>query len=861
MYQNINLNGNWQLQPGAKKPGNFNYTVPVPAMVDNCKPSFNWQDNDYFWYKKEIHLKTTQITENAWLQLEQVQFGTEVWLNGKQVGGDIPCYTSQWFDLNEYIRVGNNTLLVRVGQKHTLPKHSAVGNDQERLAWIPGIWGDVQLHLYGQGRVRWLRVLPDIDTDRLNLRFEIENFTASKLSFTLEWQIIEKKSQDNLTSVFRQKINIDAGVVASSKNDIAVTNYKLWLPESPSLYTVAFKLFDTAGRVVHKGETDFGFRKFEIRDGHFYLNNQRKVLLGSNIAFHRLLNDSTRGTLLWDEAWIKKALIDIPKENNLSFFRFHLGHAYNRWYDLADEYGIMLEDEWGFWESGGSPTQIEKEFMAWIRENCNRPSIVIWNALNESSDEVITQEIIPRMKKLDPTRPWQHVDFNEDHPYIYSLGPVLNGKKFGFSRSIFDLQKSESPSMVNEFEWWWLDRENNPSKLTEIIVERWLGRNPTKEMLLDHQAFLAAELGELWRRLDLDAIMPFVYLSVGEGATANWFDGPLKKLKPKPVLIAYKNAFSPIGVSLELWDRHLVCGEKRDINIFLFNDRPSNEDVSLCVYNKNQPETIFFNQQFPLLAGAREIVPFNWDVPFKPGSFLLRAEIKSANGKILAFSEKQVHVFDKIEKPDCIPTLAIADPSREISDFLESHKITFKYYQQSLEGVDCVLFNLDSIELIDKGLRKSLTKFVQDGGRLIFQETEFSIKNEKHFKVLNDLKLKITPQDDSEMGGYNSYVFVEDIQHPMWEGIETEHLKMFNGALGGEMVSAYDVVPCRDFKTHARCGLSLATPAVMEIPYGKGKVIISRIQIRGRLNKTRQGDLFNRRYDPVAEHYFWNLIK
>ena len=84
---------------------------------------------------------------------------------------------------------------------------------------------------------------------------------------------------------------------------------------------------------------------------------------------------------------------------------------------------------------------------------------------------------------------------------------------------------------------------------------------------------------------------------------------------------------------------------------------------------------------------------------------------------------------------------------------------------------------------------------------------------------------------------------------------------MLNGGLGGEIVSQHNVRPSVPYNTLASCHLNLKVPAVMEIPSGKGWIIISRIQIRGRLLLGKQGSLYERRYDPVAEQYFWNLIQ
>ena len=131
-YRKLALNGTWQLAAGKTQPEKWERTVPVPGLVDLAEPELNWQRYRYFWYRKVFELPGDAQFNRAILQLEQVQFGTEVWLNGHRVGGDIPCYTSQEFDLTPFLRrKGENELLVRVGAKETLPPESAVGNDFE----------------------------------------------------------------------------------------------------------------------------------------------------------------------------------------------------------------------------------------------------------------------------------------------------------------------------------------------------------------------------------------------------------------------------------------------------------------------------------------------------------------------------------------------------------------------------------------------------------------------------------------------------------------------------------------------------------------------------------------------------------
>jgi len=75
-------------------------------------------------------------------------------------------------------------------------------------------------------------------------------------------------------------------------------------------------------------------------------------------------------------------------------------------------------------------------------------------------------------------------------------------------------------------------------------------------------------------------------------------------------------------------------------------------------------------------------------------------------------------------------------------------------------------------------------------------------------------------------------------------------------------VSQHDVMTAAGIRVLARCGLQLRIAAVFEIPCGKGRVVVSRLQLRGRLlDGTPGGSLFARRTDPVLQRYLLNLVK
>ena len=866
----IRLNGQWDVQPsrGLLIPPEWCYTVQVPGLVDGAEPAYDVQAFDCHWHRKTFDLPPESIRPTARLVLEQAMFGTEVWLNGRRLGGDIACYTSQVYDVPDGVLLEReNVLMVCVGSRRTLPSESAVGKDQERETFIPGIWGDVSLILAGTVHITHVQVVPQVDGAAAELRVTVRNRAAAERDIRVSTRIYEKRSGRQASG----EIEMQAMVVPEGETVITfhhgIRDMKLWSPESPFLYEVVAGVRVEAAP-EDMSRTTFGMRSFAIKNGHFFLNGQRVFLRGGNIAFHRFLSDAERGTLPWDPAWIKRVLIDIPKAHNFNFFRNHLGQMYNRWYDIADEYGMLLQNEWQFWMATGTHDQILREFSCWVTDNVNHPSIVIWDALNESSDAVVQNEVVPAMKRLDPTRPWESVDFVEDHPYVYSLGPVLNDRKFGCTRSLEDIAYSPEPTVINEFLWWWLDRDGNPAPLTHEVVERWLGREYTQKELQEHQCFLARELVELFRRMRVDAVQPFVYLSNNAGPTAHWFSGPIAELHPKPILSALKESFAPFGLSVELWDRHFSPGEHRAMQLFIFNDNPAPAAGSVCYGVQADDGRWIMSRTMEVVveASGLKIVPIVMGMPGADGRYSLRAELLvPGEEQPVAASHKPAFVVSATAPPPALlqSGVVVADGTGEVSSFVGQAGIPCTGLEQAdLSRTWPVIVVEDMIQSAAyRSKMADLSLMVAAGGTLILLEPEKGVLGAVTIPILTDVDLHIRLRADLDKGGYDSYVFAEDHGHPLWRGITRDHLKMFNGAFGGEVVSQHDVIPGRAVHALARCGLKLHTPAVMEIPYGKGRVIVSRIQTRGRLiGSADPAPLYARRKDPVIQRYFFNLL-
>lgn len=861
----FSLNGTWQITGGtAEQPENFSSTITVPSVVDTAEPPYDWLRFQYHWYRTAFRVKQHSSAQNYFLKISQSMFGTKVWLNGSYLGGSISCYTSHEYLLNKALRFNEeNELLIRVGAKEMLPPESAVGRDQEKEQYTPGIWGDVDLIITGAARVKLVQVISHIDTELAEVRTWIENNLAEESVVTVFAGVQEKKSQRKVSPMESRQISVAGNSTAEVIFQLPIEAVQRWSPDHPFLYEAVIHLQQN-NQPIDECRTTFGMREFKIIGADFFLNGKKILLRGGNIAFHRFLSDSQRKLLPWNEAWIKKLFIDIPKAHNFNFFRNHLGQLYNRWYDVADEYGMLVQNEWHFWGATGSSGQIRKEFTEWLHDNWNHPCIVIWDPLNESSDETIQREIVPEMKQLDPTRPWESVDFLEEHPYIYSLGMVLNHRKFGFSRSLQELEQLPVPSMINEFLWWWCNNTWEPTILTKEIVERWLGKNYSTEELIAHQSFLAQELIELFRRLRIKAIQPFVYLSNNDGPTAHWFLGDIKDLQPKPVLSAVKNAFAPFGVSIELWDRHFFESENRSVNIFVFNDSPKQKEGILSMGITTSSGEWKTKKEIPMSVDAAGDVVVQEQIvfPSEPGKYFLRGEIIE-EGICRSYSKKICYVFKKPE-PVRKKSVILFDPSNEIDTFLRKNNIPIVSFENSDWSSSDVLFIngrvFSSPAYCSK--KKEIESFVRNGGTLILNEPEFRLIGAAECEIIPGIMLKISQRDDIDKGGYDSYVFAEDPTHALWHNIEKDHLKLLNGACGGEMVSEYTVEFSLPSHPLARCGMQLNIHAVSELHVGKGKIILNRIQLRGRLTPSDSSytELYARRPDPVAQQFLFNLL-
>lgn len=709
----LSLDGTWRIDDSVSPssiPTAFAHTVPVPGLADMAEPGFKDVDlfdsrelisnrirtpgsnvpesarvlsagiprqaRNYFWYRRTFRAGSPRRV--ATLKVAKAQFGTYVWLNGKPIGEHAGCFTAGYFDLTDAIRwSADNDLLIRVGaHPAVLPDTYPTGTDFEKLKWTPGIYDSVSVEFADNPRIESVQVAPRIATSAILVQTRLINRGPAG-EFLLQHSVKPAKSAGTVAKSTPLRVELKAGETRTLTETIRIPRATLWTPEHPNLYLLETHSDGDSTR------TRFGMREFrsDSKTKRFYLNGQVHYLRGTNITLHRFFEDPDRGGLPWDEAWVRRLLVDIPRRMHWDSMRFCIGPVPDKWLEIADEAGLLIQNEFFVWtgepswDKGYSRTydvaETIRQYSEWVQDNWNHPSVVIWDANNESLEPLFGAKIIPAVRSLDLSRrPWENSfnppaapdDPREDHPYLFINDYFGTDTLFDMARletmdgsGIENGTKSEYTRLINEYGWLWLNRDGTPTPLTERLYARLLGTGATAEQRLSLNAYLLAAETEFWRaHRQYAGILHFVYLTGGApGAyTADHFRS-VKALELEPHFADYVGeAFKPLGVYLNFHQPTLRAGEMRVFKIMLVNDRDIAARGTLALSLRSEAGGMLRQVEVPFSIAALGDAAFELSlvVPRVSGRHLLSATARpeGQGSTEPTVSRRRVTVIDRL---------------------------------------------------------------------------------------------------------------------------------------------------------------------------------------------------------------------
>ena len=706
----ISLNGEWEFEQTVRAfaPEKFTRKIPVPGLIHLATPRIDEYEKffkkgsnlesvskltflnrdytpKYSWYKREISIDKSLEGKQLYLTIKKSQFQTYVYVNGRIMGQSMECYTPITLNITDAINFGEkNEIIIQVGDRAWLSNDAAGSIDQEKIHYLPGIWDDVFISVTGDIMIDKALFLPSFAQEKVTVKAKIRSAYPPQMRNSikmfhpckLEIRIKEKKSG----KMVAKKI-VDLTITRNNdtffETILPVENPKAWSPEAPFLYEGEIEVIDK-GKLSDLFVTSFGIRDF-TREGRFFaLNGEKYYLRGSNITLHRFFEDPDCSNLAWNKEWVKKMLIDIPKSVNWNAMRICVGIVPDFWNDLCDEYGIVLQNEWMYWQNNGKEDQIRKEYSNWVWSDGNHPSIVIWDAINENKNTFIGNVLIPELKKLDPTRIWDagymtgadmtgFDEMDEPHPYrtMHPRGKIpetfLKKPYTLGDLNVWDPRHKEAldagvPQLVNEYGWMWLWRDGTPSKLSFLNFDYYLGPRATSEERWNFQAYwLQLETELLRTERSMAGILSFCLLTNNYGFTGDWFMNNIKDLEISPTLKWHKHSFAPQAVFINLpdqrYNKHIpvsIPGSNLLFTLIGINDYKelASGKVHLKLFDNKGKIIRELKQSIEIPSFGKREIPCMIQLPAQKGGYLLVAEFYRENKKEPTISRRYLKIGD-----------------------------------------------------------------------------------------------------------------------------------------------------------------------------------------------------------------------
>lgn len=425
-FGTIPVPGNWELY-GHGDPIYTNYVYPwsydlkEPCTITPHKngpavpnPPHIPADNPTGCYRTEFTIPECFEGRDTYLRFDGVETACYVWINGIPVGysedSKLPCE----FRITDSIGPGKNTMAVQV------MKFASGSYLEDQDYW----------HLAGIDRSVWLISKPKLCIEDYKITAEPDLYRGggrisadvfvSREPYYADHTILARVYAPDGTRLAETTADIRAG--AEYRTDVNPTDAAgrirfelpevlLWSTESPSLYTITFTLLSPDGEECDREACRFGFKKLEVKNGVVYLNGTRLLILGVNRHDHCFKGGRTVSVEHMTEE------IRQMKRMNINSVRTCHYPDNPEWYNLCDEYGILLVCECNLETHGvnGALSHTPSYAMNYVERAMrmvttykNHVSIYSWSLGNESGTGANHAAMYGFIKEYDKTRLCQY---------------------------------------------------------------------------------------------------------------------------------------------------------------------------------------------------------------------------------------------------------------------------------------------------------------------------------------------------------------------------------------------------------------------------------------------------------------------
>ena len=416
-------------------------------LKNNLIPDLSKAGHEFYtyWFSTEFEIPTKFKNRRIWLEPEGINYRAEIWVNGYLVGNMAGMFNNQPYDITDKVKAGEKAVLaIRVYPVDipgtSLPKswgavgewHNGgdgwMGQNVSQLMTVgwdftykdgirdrnTGIWKSIRLYSTGNIQLRNPFVTsqlahPNYDKAAATISVDVFNPNTQTFEGIVRGKILgtdiklEKKVQmmrgEHKTITFTPEefpqLNIDKP--------------HLWWPKNKGeqhLYTLQLTLTNLSNDLSDSLQTRFGIR--EVLATRETPDKSKMFLVNGHKMFVRGSNWIPEAMLRTDDSRMETELA-YTNQSGINLLRLWGGGITesDRFYELCDEYGIMVWQE--FWMTGDTRHPLDEPLYlanveSTVKRIRNHPSIIFYVSSNESTCVTGAEELINR---LDGTRPYQ----------------------------------------------------------------------------------------------------------------------------------------------------------------------------------------------------------------------------------------------------------------------------------------------------------------------------------------------------------------------------------------------------------------------------------------------------------------------
>lgn len=459
----IAVPSNWQLLLELNDPPIYTNIVYPFAANPPAVP----KENKAGCYRRTFEVPRFWLQRDVRLVFEGVDSCVQVWINGQEVGYGEDSRLPSEFAVSSYLRVGRNTIAVRVLKLCT----GSYLEDQD--FWhMSGIQRSVRLFARPKVHIRDFRVRTKFDANYRDAVLDatvymetrtlpVQPCSPSKVSEYDGWAaqlqlfapngvLVHETAAERVPG--QTTMYGDAAEKGAAAFSVAVGNPQKWSPDQPNLYTLVMSLSDPAGKVVDRQKCRVGFRQVEIRDRQVLLNGRRLIVRGVN----RHEFNPKRGRAVTEEDMRRD--IVLMKQLNINAVRTCHYPNDSRWYDLCDELGMCVVDEANLETHGmgglfsrdplWAGAYMERATRMVLRDR-NHASVCFWSLGNESGAGANHAAMAGWIRSFDPTRPVQYESGNPGPDITDIMVPMYPAVKW--VKEVAENKSERRPMIMCEY--------------------------------------------------------------------------------------------------------------------------------------------------------------------------------------------------------------------------------------------------------------------------------------------------------------------------------------------------------------------------------------------------------------------------